>query len=290
MFFHAMGGRCGTIDTAIKTADSGYISRKLIKAAEDLMIHYDMTVRNASNNIIQFAYGDDNMDPTKLEKVNKIDLIEKNNEEIENMYKFDDLDNKAYFETFMTKEAVDRMFEEPNYKSYMNLEYKEIIDNRNILRNKYFKYTEAIGDIKTFVPINLFRVMASQILKFNIQKGIIELEKNFGIDPKPIPMKTNFIEFKKWFDSNSRVINEQVKTLTLGSKGGAMINPGGNRPGHFNFVVKKVLGKNKYMVTISKWEFGSEYAKVGDSGTLTVGNKDATLNINGQVIDQLMMD
>jgi hypothetical protein len=127
-------------------------------------------------------------------------------------------------------------------------------------------------------------------LKFNIQKGIIELEKNFGIDPKPIPMKTNFIEFKKWFDSNSRVINEQVKTLTLGSKGGAMINPGGNRPGHFDFVVKKVLGKNKYMVTISKWEFGSEYAKVGDSGTLTVGNKDATLNINGQVIDQLLMD
>jgi hypothetical protein len=88
----------------------------------------------------------------------------------------------------------------------------------------------------------------------------------------------------------NRVISEQVKTLTVGSKGGAMINPGGNRPGHFDFVVKKVLGSNKYMVTISKWEFGSDYAKVGDSGTLTVGNKDATLNINGQVIDQLLMD
>jgi hypothetical protein len=88
----------------------------------------------------------------------------------------------------------------------------------------------------------------------------------------------------------TNVMNEQVKTLTVGSKGGAMINSGGNRPGHFNFVVKKVLGKNKYMVSISKWEFGSEYAKVGDSGTLTVGNKDATLNINGQVIDQLLMD
>jgi hypothetical protein len=88
----------------------------------------------------------------------------------------------------------------------------------------------------------------------------------------------------------NRVINEQVKTLTVGSKGGAMINPGGNRPGHFNFVVKKVLGSNKYMVTISKWEFGSEYAKVGDSGTLTVGNKDASLKINGEVIDQLLMD
>lgn len=88
----------------------------------------------------------------------------------------------------------------------------------------------------------------------------------------------------------NRVIKEQVKTLTVGSKGGAMINPGGNRPGHFDFVVKKVLGGNKYMVTISKWEFNSEFAKVGDSGTLTVGNKDASLKINGQVIDQLMMD
>jgi hypothetical protein len=88
----------------------------------------------------------------------------------------------------------------------------------------------------------------------------------------------------------NRVISEQVKTLTVGSKGGAMINPSGNRPGHFNFLVKKVLGNNKYMVTISKWEFGSDYAKVGDSGTLTVGNKDASLKINGQVIDQLLMD
>ena len=91
-------------------------------------------------------------------------------------------------------------------------------------------------------------------------------------------------------ESKKRVMKEQVKTLTIGSKGGAMINSTGNRPGHFNFVVKKVLGSNKYMVTISKWEFNSEFAKVGDSGTLTVGNKDASLKINGQVIDQLMME
>lgn len=83
---------------------------------------------------------------------------------------------------------------------------------------------------------------------------------------------------------------EQVKTLTVGSKGGAMVNPTGNRPGHFNFVVKKVLGNNKYMVTISKWEFNSGFGKVGDSGTLTVGNKDSKLNINGQDLDGLMLD
>lgn len=84
--------------------------------------------------------------------------------------------------------------------------------------------------------------------------------------------------------------SSQVKTLTVGSKGGAMINPTGNHPGHFNFVVKKVLGNNKYMVTISKWEFNSGFGKVGDSGTLTVGNKDSKLNINGQDLDGLMLD
>ena len=50
------------------------------------------------------------------------------------------------------------------------------------------------------------------------------------------------------------------------------------------------MGNNKYMVTISKWEFNSGFAKVGDSGTLTVGNKDSKLNINGQDLDGLMLD
>ena len=40
-------------------------------------------------------------------------------------------------------------------------------------------------------------------LKFNFQKNVIELDKSGGIDPKPIPMNTNFNEFKKWFDSNN---------------------------------------------------------------------------------------
>ena len=39
-FFHAMGGREGLIDTAVKTANSGYIQRRLVKALEDLSISY----------------------------------------------------------------------------------------------------------------------------------------------------------------------------------------------------------------------------------------------------------
>ena len=67
LFFHAMGGRVGLIDTAVKTSTTGYIQRRLIKGLEDLMVNYDMTVRTNKNKIVQFAYGDDGIDPTKVE-------------------------------------------------------------------------------------------------------------------------------------------------------------------------------------------------------------------------------
>ena len=67
LFFHAMGGRVGLIDTACKTSQTGYIQRRLIKGLEDLMVHYDMTVRNNKNKIIQYSYGDDNFDPVRVE-------------------------------------------------------------------------------------------------------------------------------------------------------------------------------------------------------------------------------
>jgi DNA-directed RNA polymerase II subunit RPB1 len=67
LFFHAMGGRIGLIDTAVKTSQTGYIQRRLIKGLEDLKVEYDMTVRNNMGKIIQFAYGDDGFDSTKVE-------------------------------------------------------------------------------------------------------------------------------------------------------------------------------------------------------------------------------
>ena len=39
-----MGGRVGLIDTAVKTSQTGYIQRRLIKAQEDGKVMYDMTL------------------------------------------------------------------------------------------------------------------------------------------------------------------------------------------------------------------------------------------------------
>lgn len=168
MFFHAMGGRTGTIDTAIKTADSGYLSRKFIKATEDLMINYDMTVRNSSGYIVQFGYGDDNLDPVKLEKISRIEIFEYDNKKMEEQYKFDSFD-QSYFETFMTPEAIKEMMIDDSYKSLLNDEYEQIFNMRNELRYNFFDKVQAIGDVSTYIPINLYRVIPSQLIKFNIQ-------------------------------------------------------------------------------------------------------------------------
>ena len=85
LFFHAMGGRIGIIDTAVKTSQTGYIQRRLIKGLEDLKVEYDMTVRNNKNKIIQFSYGDDGFDPVKVES-QPLPLVQMTLEEIYNHY------------------------------------------------------------------------------------------------------------------------------------------------------------------------------------------------------------
>ena len=70
-FFHTMGGREGLVDTAVKTAETGYMQRRLVKSLEDLVQQYDNTVRNSSNEVIQFEYGGDGLDPMMMEGKDK---------------------------------------------------------------------------------------------------------------------------------------------------------------------------------------------------------------------------
>lgn len=65
--FHAISGREGLVDTAVKTAETGYMSRRLMKSLEDLSSLYDSTVRTSSNQVVQFQYGGDGLDPMDME-------------------------------------------------------------------------------------------------------------------------------------------------------------------------------------------------------------------------------
>ena len=85
LFFMAMTGRDGLMDTALRTPKSGYLYRRLANAMQDLKIEYDFTVRDAAGKIVQFNYGEDGVSVAKSEggiiNVNKIilDVLEGGN-------------------------------------------------------------------------------------------------------------------------------------------------------------------------------------------------------------------
>jgi DNA-directed RNA polymerase II subunit RPB1 len=108
LFFHAMGGRVGLIDTACKTSQTGYIQRRLIKGLEDLMVHYDMTVRNNKNKIIQYSYGGDNFDPVRVES-QQVPFVSMTIEEIYGHYQMpNDYSKDSLYGTLYTKQAYSK--------------------------------------------------------------------------------------------------------------------------------------------------------------------------------------
>lgn len=70
-FFHTMAGREGLLDTAVKTAETGYMQRRLVKALEDVVSHYDGSVRNSYGEVVQLVYGDDGFDPAEIDSESK---------------------------------------------------------------------------------------------------------------------------------------------------------------------------------------------------------------------------
>ena len=85
-FFHCMAGREGLIDTAVKTARSGYLQRCLVKHMECLVVQYDQTVRDADGSIVQFLYGEDGLDILKSSYL-KMPQVYKNNQDFLKYYR-----------------------------------------------------------------------------------------------------------------------------------------------------------------------------------------------------------
>lgn len=73
-FFHSAGGREGLVDTAIRTSRSGYMQRRLINALADLRVDDDGTVKDAAGTVIQFAYGEDMVDPARSERGRAVNI------------------------------------------------------------------------------------------------------------------------------------------------------------------------------------------------------------------------
>lgn len=140
LFFHAMGGRIGLIDTAVKTSTTGYIQRRLIKGLEDLKVEYDMTVRNSKGKIIQFAYGDDGFDSIRVEN-QALPLVGMSVEDIYMQYDMigaNDQENELL--SIYTKGAVSRAKKQkPECRSRCQAYIKKMLDARDDIVKSVFK-------------------------------------------------------------------------------------------------------------------------------------------------------
>lgn len=101
-FFHAMSGREGLIDTAVKTSRSGYLQRCLIKGMEGLKVEYDTSVRDSDGSIVQFLYGEDGLDIPKAKYLSNYKFIAENYIAL-----FHSLAVNAEFSRIISKEAAE---------------------------------------------------------------------------------------------------------------------------------------------------------------------------------------
>ena len=141
-FFHAQAGREGLIDTAVKTSDTGYIQRRLMKTMEDQHVEYDGTVRNVTGSIVQFHYGDDGIDAIHVEGQN-CDLVLKTMENI-------------YAEYSLTAADINPFLKEAVEDSVPDM-VDEIIADREMLFTSVYRHRKM--DMLQ-APVNIARLLA----------------------------------------------------------------------------------------------------------------------------------
>jgi len=171
-YFHAMGGREGLIDTAVKTAETGYIQRRLIKAMESVMVNYDGTVRNSVGQLIQLRYGEDGL-AAELVEFQSIKTISLSNSAFEKKYKFDPT-NERYVRRLFTDEVLRDMVGSSEVVSEIEREWEQLIKDREGLRQIFPK-----GNSKVVLPCNLDRMI------WNAQK-IFHINKRSPTDLNPL--------------------------------------------------------------------------------------------------------
>jgi len=178
LFFHAMGGRVGLIDTAVKTSSTGYIQRRLIKGLEDLMVNYDMTIRTNKNKVVQFTYGDDNFDTIKVEN-QELPVIEMSIQDIYAHYNIPAETNKGKTLSVMflkgTMTRYKKQMEAFNTKCKYYTDF--LIDSRNkIVKNIFGNKDEKIVRVPVAFAYIIDNIIGQQSINQNSLVDITPLE------------------------------------------------------------------------------------------------------------------
>jgi len=211
-YFHAMTGREGIIDTAVKTSETGYVQRKLIKSMEDVKICYDNTVRNHNDDIIQFLFGEDNIESSKLEKQN-FNLLKCDLDDFNKYYKIENLDSLKTYERFLlnTEQLNEQLLQQFQTK------YITLLQNRQFVVNDIYSIFEDI-----YFPMNFNRIIVNTLVKHNIYKQ--KYKSDIIIDElfKKIEELENKIY--NYYDNHVLNIEDESKKYNPGSIFSILIN------------------------------------------------------------------
>ncbi|KAK7249310.1 DNA-directed 5'-3' RNA polymerase [Aureococcus anophagefferens] len=162
-YFHAMGGREGLIDTACKTAQTGYLQRRLVKSMESIMVKYDGTVRNNQGNVVQFLYGEDGGDGVWVEKQKFASLL-LDNDQLREHYgvnlDWDDDGDSVTGGVALALDVADACRQDVALAALLENELEQLQRDRDALR-AIFACREPDKDADPFanLPVNLARLV-----------------------------------------------------------------------------------------------------------------------------------
>ena len=177
-FFHTVGGREGLVDTAVKTAETGYMQRRLMKALEDITVQYNNVVTISSGEIIQFIYGDDGIDPMCTDTGDKIVYLPRLMNLIKSFYP------KHRNDEVLTEEQIEKIVDDEISKTPIHpLSENFINDIKSFFDEKIKLIRTSKADIKienlyngiccfTYSQIrNFFRILWIKLMKARVSPG-----------------------------------------------------------------------------------------------------------------------
>jgi DNA-directed RNA polymerase II subunit RPB1 len=207
-WFHAQEGRIGTITRAIKTAETGYFQRRLIKNMEDLRICYDGTVRNANHLIIQTVYGRDGFDACYTE-YQTLPFLCQTVEQLTVKYKH--LENeKTRLETCLSRRAYSDFMRHDNPYKILDEEFDKMLDYYYYAKQEIAPsvFTTSGSDLGVRSPIHFGRQIQNIIAKFGLQNAVVA-----DIDPIYIVDKIKQLRSRLVLDPNPRI--NYVSTIII---------------------------------------------------------------------------
>ncbi|KAK4147782.1 DNA-directed RNA polymerase II subunit RPB1 [Dichotomopilus funicola] len=163
-FFHAMAGREGLIDTAVKTAETGYIQRRLVKALEDAEARYDGTVRNSLGDIIQFVYGEDGLDGMAIER-QRVDHMNIATTSFDKRFRLDVMDETASSTALESLEYGREMASDPAVQELLDQEYDQLVADRKLVREIQRR---KLAEDNMQLPLNIARIIETAKKLFKV--------------------------------------------------------------------------------------------------------------------------